>query len=117
MEHIDYETFEKMDIRIGTIREVEPVPETDKLLRCQVDFGAKDTEGKPQLVQIVSGIHQSYPDYAALVGKQTLYIANLTPRTIKGFESHGMLLAVKNGDGKIILLHPESEVDSGTKIG
>lgn len=41
MEYITYDEFKKMDIRIGTIREIEPVEGTDKLLRCQIDFGAK----------------------------------------------------------------------------
>lgn len=41
MEYITYDEFKKMDIRIGTIREIEPVKGTDKLLRCQIDFGAK----------------------------------------------------------------------------
>ena len=41
MEYVTYEQFKKMDIRIGTIREIEPVEGTDKLLRCQIDFGIK----------------------------------------------------------------------------
>lgn len=116
MEYVTYEEFKKMDIRVGTIREVEPVPETDKLLRCMIDFNEKDEEGNMKLRQIVSGIHEYYPDYASLVGKQVLYIVNLEPRTIKGFESNGMLMAVDGLDGKPVFLTPEVVVESGAKV-
>lgn len=116
MEYVTYEEFKKMDIRVGTIREVEPVPETDKLLRCQIDFNEKDAEGNMQLRQIVSGIHEFYPDYQQLVGKQVLYIVNLEHRTIKGIESQGMLMAVDGMDGKPVFLTPEVEVNSGSKV-
>lgn len=119
MEYVSYEEFKKIDMRIGTIREVEPIPETDKLLRCLVDFNEVDEEGKTKFRQIVSGIHQYYPDYTKLVGKQVLYIVNLEPRKIKGYESNGMLIAVDDPtnesgeEGKPVFLIPETEVDSG----
>jgi methionyl-tRNA synthetase len=117
MEYITYEQFKKMDIRIGTIREIEPVEGTDKLLRCQIDFGVKkpvidvipeadsvltDEElaklgGVDEVIeerdmrQIISGIREYYPDYESLIGKQVLYVVNLEPREIKGHMSHGML--------------------------
>jgi methionine--tRNA ligase beta chain len=116
MEYIKFEDFKKMDIRVGTIREVVPVPETDKLLCCQIDFNEVDEEGKPKLRQIVSGLHEFYPDYESLVGKQVLYIVNLEPRTIKGFESNGMLMAVDGIDGKPVFLIPEVPVGVGSKV-
>jgi len=116
MENISYEEFKKMDIRVGTIREVEPVPETDKLLVCKIDFGEKEENGNEKLRQIVSGIHEAYPEYANLIGKQVLYIVNLEPRTIKGVESNGMLMAVMGKDDKPIFLIPEEAVDAGSKI-
>ena len=67
MEYIKFEDFKKMDIRVGTIREVVPVPDTDKLLCCQIDFNEVDTEGNKKLRQIVSGIHEYYPDYSILI--------------------------------------------------
>lgn len=115
-EYISYEEFKKMDIRVGTIREVEPVPETDKLLRCQVDFNELDVEGNKKLRQIISGIHEFYPEYEKLIGKQVLYIVNLEPRIIKGFESQGMLMAVDGLDGSPIFLVPEVEVGVGSKV-
>jgi methionyl-tRNA synthetase len=116
MEYVSYEEFKKMDMRIGTIREVEPVPETDKLLRCQIDFDEKDEEGNMKLRQIVSGLHEFYPDYQGLVGKQVLYIVNLEPREIKGVQSNGMLMAVDGKDGRPVFLIPDGDVDPGSKV-
>ena len=110
MSYVTLEDFKKMDIRVGTIKEVEPVPETDKLLKCMIDFG------ESELRQIVSGLHEFYPEYEKLIGKQVLYIVNLEPRTIKGFESNGMLMAVDGKDGKPVFLIPEVEVDAGSRV-
>jgi methionyl-tRNA synthetase len=116
MDYISYEEFKKMDIRVGTIREVEPIPETDKLLRCRIDFNEVDEEGKTKLCQIISGIRESYPDYEKLIGKQVLYIVNLEPKTIKGFESNGMLMAVDGKDGNPVLLVLDAEVNPGVRV-
>jgi methionyl-tRNA synthetase len=116
MEYVSYEEFKKMDIRIGTITEIEPIPETDKLLRCQIDFDEVDEEENKKLRQIISGIHEYYPDYKSLIGKQVLYIINLEPRKIKGFESNGMLIAVDGVDGKPVFLIPEVKVNNGSKV-
>ena len=116
MEYVTYEEFKKMDMRVGTIREVEPVPETDKLLRCQIDFGEINENGEKQLRQIISGIKEYYPEYEKLIGKQVLYIVNLEPRKIKGFESNGMLMAVDGLDGKPVFMTPEVSVEPGVKI-
>lgn len=127
MEYVSYEEFKKMDMRVGTIREVEPVPETDKLLKFQIEFGVKEitttneegveeTQTIPDIRQIVSGIHEYYPEYTALIGKQVLYIVNLEPRKIKGVESNGMLMAVDGLDGKPVFLTPEVTVLPGAKV-
>lgn len=114
MEYISYEDFKKMDMRIGEIMQVEPVPDTDKLLKCQIDFGELDEEGNKKLRQIVSGIHEYFPEYEKLVGKKVLYILNLEPRMIKGVESSGMLMAV--GDGAPIFLVPDDDVPNGSRV-
>lgn len=116
MEYVSYEEFKKMDIRFGTIKEVKEVPETDKLLCFQIDFGEVDEEGNRKLRQIVSGLHEYYPDFEKLVGKQLLYIINLEPRKIKGFESNGMLMAVDGVDGKPVFIVPEVEVEVGSRV-
>lgn len=114
-EFVSYEEFKKMDIRVGMIREVESVPETDKLLCCRVDFNEIDEEGNKVLRQIVSGIKEYYPDLSVLINKQVLYIVNLEPRKIKGHESNGMLMAVDGLDGKPVFLIPEVEVSPGAR--
>ena len=131
MDYVTYDEFKKMDMRVGTIRAVEPVEGTDKLLKCQIDFGefeevargetgAETAEAvsapKPKLRQIVSGIREFFPDLEKLIGKQVLYIVNLEPRTIRGVESQGMLMAVDGKDGKPVFLTPEVEVNPGARV-
>lgn len=116
MEYVSYEEFKKMDIRVGTIKEVEAIPETDKLLKCMIDFGEVDEEGNKVLRQIVSGIKEYYPDVSVLINKQVLYIVNLEPRKIKGYESNGMLMAVDGIDSKPVFLVPEIEVSAGSRV-
>lgn len=109
MEYVTYEQFKKMDIRVGTVQSVEPVAEADKLLRFQIYFGEE-----LGVRQIVSGIREYYPEYENLIGKQLLYIVNLEPRTIRGVESNGMLLAV--GEGAPTFLVPDGEVSAGSSV-
>ena len=105
-DEITIDDFAKIDIRIGTILAAERVPETDKLIKCTVDVG----EETPRT--IVSGIAE-VREPEDLVGKQVPYITNLPPRTIKGVESNGMLLAVGEGES-FALLHPDNQVPPGT---
>ncbi|QSH39135.1 methionine--tRNA ligase subunit beta [Candidatus Kaiserbacteria bacterium] len=105
-ETITIDDFTKLDIRLGTILEAQRVPETDKLIECTVDVG----EEEPRT--IVSGIAH-VREAEDLVGKQLPYILNLAPRTIKGVESNGMLLALGEGE-EFALLHPDKEVPAGT---
>src|SRR5436190_959038 len=108
---ISLEDFKKIDIKIGEILTAEKVPETDKLLRLTVNFG----EEKPR--QIVSGISMFFPDLEVLIGKKCAFVANLEPRTIKGLESHGMILAVSGGEGNsqfFSLLESTPNIPGGT---
>lgn len=105
---ISYDDFAKLDIRIGTVQAAERVPETDKLIKCTIDFGELGIR------TIVSGIAQ-WKTPEDLVGKQLPYIVNLAPRMIKGVESQGMLLAGSDGD-LLVLLHPERTSTPGTRL-
>lgn len=107
-EIIQYEDFAKLDIRIGTIIAAEPVPDTDKLIKCTIDFGELGER------TIVSGIAQ-FRKPEDLVGKQCPYIVNLAPKMLRGVESAGMLLAA-SVEGGIALLHPDAPVPAGTKL-
>lgn len=106
---IQYPDFAKLDIRIGTVVAAEAVPETDKLIKCTIDFGSLGTR------TIVSGI-KAWKQPEELVGKQLPYIVNLAPRLLKGIESQGMLLAGSPGGDGLVLLHPEFVVEPGTKL-
>lgn len=116
MEYVSYEEFKKMDIRIGTVRAVTAVEGTDKLLNCQIDFGDTNEQGEPVLRQIVSGLREFVPEFETLVGKQLLYVVNLEPRTIRGVESNGMLMAVDGTDGAPVFLVPDVAVAPGAKV-
>jgi methionyl-tRNA synthetase len=110
MEQISYDDFKKLDARLGTVLVAEAVPDSDKLIRFELDFG----EGAPR--QILSAIREWYPDPAALVGKQMLFVTNLAPRTIRGLESHGMLMAVDGTDGAPVFLIAEKAAAPGSKV-
>ncbi len=107
-DEISYDDFAKLDIRIGTVIAAELVPETDKLIKCMIDFGEMGQR------MIVSGIAQ-WKKPEELVGKQLPYIVNLAPRILRGVESQGMLLAASDEDG-VALLFPERTVPAGTKL-
>ncbi len=106
---ISYDDFAKLEIRIGTVLAAELIPETDKLLKCTIDFGDFGQR------TIVSGIAQ-FRTPEQLVGKQLPYIVNLAPRMLRGVESQGMLLAASPGGEGLALLHPDNPVPNGTKL-
>lgn len=105
---ISIDEFAKIEVSVGTVLAAERIPETDKLIKCSVDFG--EAEG-PRT--IVSGIAQYVPDPESLVGRQLAYVTNLAPRTIKGIESNGMLLAIGEGEA-FAFLTPDRTVPAGT---
>jgi methionine--tRNA ligase beta chain len=106
---ITYADFVKLDITIGTIVSVEIVEGADKLLKLEVDV----QEEKPR--QIISGIREYFEDVQFLVGKQCPFLTNLESRTIRGYESQGMILASEH-DGVFSLLIPHNELPAGTRV-
>lgn len=112
---ISYEDFAKLEIRIGTILSVDVVEGADKLLRLSVDVGERDGEGNVVSRQIISGIRTYFADPQLLVGRQCPFLTNLEPRTIRGFESQGMILAASADDG-FALLHPHVSLVPGAKV-
>ncbi len=103
---ISYDDFAKVEITAGKILSAEKIPDTDKLLKLSVDFNETkeivDAEGKMSRVlaprQIVSGISMYFPDPSVLVGRTCMFVTNLEPRKIRGFESNGMLFAISTPD-------------------
>jgi len=110
---ISIDEFKKLEIRIGHIVAVEKVPDTDKLLKLTVNFG----EEIPRTV--VSGIALYFEDMQVLVGKKCAFAYNLEPRTIRGLESQGMILAVngENDTGNFFsLLETSQNVTPGSVV-
>jgi len=106
--HVSFDEFAKIEIRAGKILSAEKIPDTDKLLKLSVDFA----EAAPR--QIVSGISMHFPDPAMLVGRTAMFVTNLEPRKIRGYESNGMLFAVST-DSAFSLLEPAPGIPPGTK--
>ncbi|HEY0964596.1 MAG TPA: tRNA-binding protein [Candidatus Paceibacterota bacterium] len=107
--NISYDDFARLEIRLGTVQAVEIVEGADKLLRLTVDMG----EETPR--QIISGIRLYLEDPQSIVGKQFPFLANLEPRTIRGFESQGMILAGNSGE-TFAFLEPSILLPPGTLI-
>ncbi len=110
MDPITYDDFKKLDARLGRVLVAEAVPDSDKLIRFELDFG----EEKPR--QILSAIREWYPNPEALIGKQMLFVINLAPRMIRGLESAGMLMAVDGIDGAPVFLVAEKDAAAGSKV-
>ncbi len=106
---ISIDDFKKVEIKIGEILSAEKVEGSEKLLKLNVSFG----EESPR--QIISGISSFYPDPSLLVGKKCAFATNLEPRTIKGLESQGMILAV-SGENFFSLLNAETNVVPGAGV-
>ena len=94
-EEITIDAFEKIDLRVGTVKAAEKVKKSKKLLKLQVMIGEEERT-------IVSGIAQYY-EPEALIGRNVIVIANLAPAKLFGIESFGMLLAASDGNGNLVL--------------
>ena len=106
-----FDDFDKVEIRVAEVKEVEKVEGSDKLLRFRLDAG--DGEDR----QILSGIAKFYPNEQELVGKKLQVVANLKPRKMmKKYVSQGMILSAEH-DGKLTVLTVDPSVPNGSVIG
>ncbi|WP_455618322.1 tRNA-binding protein [Eisenbergiella sp.] len=103
--------LEKIDIRVGTIELVEDIPESNKLVKMTVDFGAFQRT-------ILVGMKKERENPKEVEGKQALFVVNLAPKEMFGIKSHGMLWDIGYEDGIIpVLAMPEKPVPDGTRVG
>ena len=110
-DEIKFDDFDKVEIRVAEVKEVEKVEGSDKLLRFRLDAG--DGEDR----QILSGIAKFYPNEQELVGKKLQVVANLKPRKMmKKYVSQGMILSAEH-DGKLTVLTVDPSVPNGSVIG
>jgi methionine--tRNA ligase beta chain len=106
---VDSSVLDAIDIRVGTIQRLDDVPGSRKLVKMTVNFGDRTRS-------ILAGLKQERADLAELVGRQTLFIVNLPPKTMAGEVSEGMLLDVGYADGVLpAMLIPERPVPDGAR--
>lgn len=107
-DEIQFDDFAKLDIRVGKIIEATRVPKADKLLQLTVDTGI-DTR------TVLSGIAEHFSPEEVL-GKQVSILVNLAPRKMRGIESQGMILMAEDENGKLLFVHPDTEIRPGSEI-
>ena len=108
---IAIEVLNQIDIRVGTIRSVTDVPDSDSLVQLRVSFGDHERT-------IVAGLKKERAHPRDIEGKQALFVVNLEPRKMRGVVSKGMLFDIGYADGvRPVLAMPESPVPDGTRAG
>lgn len=107
-EKISFSDWQKIDLRVGTIKEATPHPNADKLLILKID------EGKEELRQLVAGIKGHYKE-EEIIGKKIVFLANLEPKPLRGEISNGMILAAVEGDS-LALLTVDRDIPNNAKI-
>ena len=105
---VEYEDFEKLEFRVGTVLLCEEVPKSKKLLRFEIDFGGEKR-------QIVSGIKAWYKA-EEMPGKRVMAIVNLKPARLAGLLSEGMLLSAEDEEGNLSLMTTERAVKPGAEV-
>jgi methionyl-tRNA synthetase len=105
---ISIDDFRRIDLRVATITAAVPHPDADRLLVLQIDLGGEAR-------QLVAGIRAHYAP-EELIGKQIVVVANLTPATLRGVESQGMLLAASDDEGRLAFVTPHQPVRAGAAV-
>ncbi|KEI98578.1 tRNA-binding protein [Clostridium botulinum A2B3 87] len=109
--NINMDVLDKIDIRVGTIKLVEDVEKSDKLVKLSVDFGEFTRN-------ILVGMKGERDNPKEIEGKQALFVVNLSPKKMAGEVSEGMLFDIGYADGIIpVLAQPEKPIPNGTRVG
>ena len=108
-EEISFSESQKIDLRVGKIIEANAIPDSKKLIKILVDFGAEKR-------QAVAGLLKYYKP-EDLVGKKCVFLLNLQRRMLAGVESQCMILAAEDEAGNVTVLQPEKDIAEGSKIG
>lgn len=109
-ENVDFDTFEKLDIRVGHIKDCQKVKKSKKLLQFTIDDGSGVDR------TILSGI-AAYYEPEQLIDKDVLFVANFAPRKMMGIESQGMILSAVNFDGTLNVTTVAGNVKPGSQVG
>lgn len=108
---VSFEDFEKLDIRVGLVKNCEKVKKSKKLLQFTIDDGTGTDR------TILSGIAQFYDNPEELVGKRVLFVANFAPRKMMGIESQGMILSAVDFDDTLSVVTTSKDVKPGSQVG
>lgn len=108
---VSFEDFEKLDIRVGLVKNCEKVKKSKKLLQFTIDDGTGTDR------TILSGIAQFYDNPEELVGKRVLFVANFAPRKMMGIESQGMILSAVDFDDTLSVVTTSKDVKPGSLVG
>ncbi|PIS29527.1 hypothetical protein COT42_05055 [Candidatus Saganbacteria bacterium CG08_land_8_20_14_0_20_45_16] len=109
MENITFADFQKMDLRVAEIKTAELVEGADKLYKLTVDLGS-------EVRTLIAGIKLFYP-LDELPGKKVIILANLEPKTIRGVESHGMVLCAHTEDrSQLVCSALDKDIPAGSKV-
>ena len=110
-ENIPFETFEKLDIRVGLVKDCQKVKKSKKLLQFTLD------DGSGQDRTICSGIAAFYENPEQLIGKRVLFVANFEPRKMMGIDSQGMILSAVDSDESLSVVTTTKDVKPGSQVG
>ncbi|MCR4919577.1 MAG: methionine--tRNA ligase [Prevotella sp.] len=110
-ETVDFELFEKLDIRVGLVKDCQPVKKSKKLLQFTIDDGTGHDR------TICSGIAAWYDNPAELIGRRILFVANFAPRKMMGIESQGMILSAVDSDESLSVVTTTRDVRPGAQVG
>lgn len=106
---VEFKDWEKIDLRVGEIVEVDEISNADKLYKLKINIGSENKI-------VCAGIKQHYSK-EELMNKKIILFVNLKPRKLRGIESQGMILAACTDDGsKIVLISPSKEIEAGCKV-
>ena len=108
---VSFEDFEKLDIRVGLVKNCEKVKKSKKLLQFTIDDGTGTDR------TILSGIAQFYDNPEELVGKRVLFVANFAPRKMMGIDSQGMILSAVDFDDTLSVVTTSKDVKPGSLVG
>lgn len=108
---VPFSALDALDVRLGTIRAVDDVPDSNKLVALAVSFGDHERT-------VLAGLKKERPDPSTLVGTQALFVVNLEPRKMAGMTSEGMLFDIGYADGLLpVLATPEHPLPDGARAG
>jgi methionyl-tRNA synthetase len=109
IQYVDFETFMKVELRVGKINSVMDHPNADKLMILNVNDGTENGR------TVCAGL-KDYYSAEEMMGLHIIFVANLEPRKLRGILSEGMLLAADDESGNVKLLTVDSSMPPGSRV-